>query len=132
MVHAPIPDFFLQSKSKFPALRSLKFGGPQLKIHKWVGLVVQSLKQRGDWATFEELVVPPELALPEASDGIMRGEAISDWIRANINPKWVRGAFTFIEARVDNGLFCCKEIVLRKRNEAIEKRRKRTLAISER
>lgn len=84
MVHAPIPDFFLQSKSKFPALRSLKFGGPQLKIHKWVGLVVQSLKQRGEWATFEELVVPPEMALPEASDGVMRGEAISDWIRANI------------------------------------------------
>lgn len=91
-VNTLIPDFLKQGESKFPALRSLKFGGPQLKIHKWVGFLMLCLKQQGNWEMFEELNVPPELALPGVTDGVMHGEAISRWIRANINPKWVRDA----------------------------------------
>lgn len=62
------------------------------------------LKQQGNWGTFEELVDPPELALSGGTDGIMRGKAISEWIRANINPKWVRDGFITIGVKITNGV----------------------------
>ncbi|KLO06547.1 hypothetical protein SCHPADRAFT_910264 [Schizopora paradoxa] len=87
-VQTTILDYLQRIKFNFPALQTLKLRGSQLKIYKWVGLVLQILKEQGSWGTFEELVVPPEMALPGASHGVMHGEAISEWIRAKVNPKW--------------------------------------------
>jgi len=84
-----LPNFFQRGGgSKFPALRSLKFGRPQLKIDKWIGFVMRSLKEQGDWASFERLIVPPELSLDGAMDGVLCTEAISEWIRTYVDPKW--------------------------------------------
>ncbi|KLO06548.1 hypothetical protein SCHPADRAFT_686659 [Schizopora paradoxa] len=87
-VHTSILDYLQRIKVNFPALLSLKLWGSQLKLYKWTGLVLQILKEQGSWETFEELVVPTEMALPGTSYGVLRGEAISEWIRAKVNPKW--------------------------------------------
>ncbi|KLO06545.1 hypothetical protein SCHPADRAFT_686613 [Schizopora paradoxa] len=82
-----IPEYFQRGTIRFPALRSLKFRGPRLKIRKYVGHVMKILKEQGKWDTFGELVVPQrhEKTSLGTSGRILRGEAIERWIRAN-NP----------------------------------------------